>query len=69
MGLQLHDLRLLWVKIIEGGAPAFFEKAFEGSFEEAAEYLQGQANQQEFTLGQVVDRNGRVISNIVPRKT
>jgi hypothetical protein len=69
MGLQLHDLRLLWVKIMEGGAPAFFEKAFEGSIEEAAEYLQGQANQQEFTFGQVVDSNGRVISNIVPRKT
>lgn len=66
MGLQLHDLRLLWVQIIEGGAPAFFEKVFQGSVEEAAEYLQVQANQQEFTFGQVVDSDGRVLSNIVP---
>lgn len=66
MGLQLQDLRLLWVSIIEGGAPAFFEKVFQGSIEEAAEYLQVQANQQDFKLGQVVDKNGRVLSNIVP---
>lgn len=66
MSLQLHDLRLLWVKIMEEGAPEFFEKVFNGSIEEAAEYLQGQANEQEFAFGQVVDSTGRVISNIVP---
>jgi hypothetical protein len=66
MGLQLHDLRLLWVKIIEGGAPEFFERVFEGSIEEAAEYFQGQANEQKFAFGQIVDADGRVISNIVP---
>lgn len=68
MGLQLKDLRVLWVSIMEGGAPSFFDKVFPGSIDEAAEYLRGLASEQDFTFGQVVDGDGRVLSNIAPTK-
>jgi hypothetical protein len=57
----------MWVKFIEGGAPAFFETVFQGTLDEAAAYLQAQADRQEVSFGQVLDEGGRIFSNIAPR--
>lgn len=60
--------KLLWVKLNDGGAPTFFELAFAGTLGSAVEHLQEMADRNEIILGQVIEADGKVYSNIVPRK-
>lgn len=60
--------KLLWVKLDDGGAPSFFESPFAGTLSDAVEQLQEIADRNEIILGQVVEADGKVFSNIVPRK-
>lgn len=60
--------RILWVKLNDGGAPAFFETVCSGTLSDAVMQLQAMADRDEITLGQVLEADGKVYSNIVPKK-